>query len=340
MIHGHGNEIFNSPIKIKADFSSNVWYKGTSDELVKMLSSNIKNIYNYPEPDSYSLRYKIAGYFDLNADNIIVTNGSTEAFYLVAQVFSNYKSIIVTPSFSEYYDACRLYNHQITKVLNTSDWHRTSYINKIIWFANPNNPDGKTTDLSDIEEILKNNSSSIFILDEAYIELCFSAETAISLLNKYSNLVIIRSFTKAFSIPGLRLGYIIASKVITDMVRKFIMPWNVNSMALTAGLFIMDNYDNLLPDKMIIKLESEKLQQKLMTIKELKVYPSCCNFFLIELISKEAKELKSYLLNEYGMLIRDASNFNIPGNSYCRIALQTPKMNKILVEGIKNWMQL
>jgi len=340
MIHGHGNEIHQSSHKIKADFSSNVWDNGASEEIFAALSKNIRDIKNYPEPDSYSLRNKIATYFDLMADNIIVTNGSTEAFYLIAQVFAGKKSVIICPSFAEYADACEMHHHQVDYVNNSSGWHNIRFENRVVWFANPNNPDGKTIAVSDIILLLKNNSSSVFILDEVNVELCYGVETSIPLLSEYSNLIIVRSFTKAFSIPGLRLGYMLSSEKIIAKIKSCIMPWNVNSLAMTAGIYIMEHYERLLPDKEIIRTESAGLQKEIGKSKKMKVYPSACNFFMVQSLSLPAYDLKEFLLREYGLLIRDASNFKELDPSFFRISVQKPEMNKLLIKGIKYWVRL
>jgi threonine-phosphate decarboxylase len=340
MIYGHGNERYNLTSTIKADFSSNVWYKGALEEIISVLSNNITCIADYPEPDAYSLKNKIATYYNLKEENIIATNGATEALYLIAQAFTGKRSVIMCPSFSEYTDACQIHQHQITCLSNTSGWQSIRFENRVVWFANPNNPDGKTITSDEIALMLKNNPSSVFVLDEAYIELCHGIETAIPLLAKYSNLIIVRSFTKAFSIPGLRLGYIISSEKITEKIKSFLMPWNINSLANQVGVYIMEHYDRLLPDKEIIRKESIELQKELGKIKKLKVFPSGCNFFMVQSLLGPARELKKFLVEEYGILIRDASNFKDLDQSFFRVAVQKPDMNRLLVKGIKYWMQL
>jgi len=339
MVQGHGNNISQYP-GLVADFSSNVWYKGAIEELFIVLSQNISNITSYPEPDATGLKNKLATYFRLGDENVIVTNGSTEAFYLIAQTFADRESVIICPSFAEYYDACRIHRHRITSLKNTSGWQNLRFENQIVWFANPNNPDGKTLALNEIELLLKNNPSPVFVLDEAYIELCYGIETAIPLLQKYPNLVIVRSFTKAFAIPGLRLGYILASESIINKINAFLMPWNVNSLAIATGIHIMEHYERLLPDKEVIRKESVELQRELSKIEKLKVYPSECNFFMVQTLSKPAFELKEFLINEFDILIRDASNFKELDKSFFRIAIKKPEMNRLLIEGIKLWVQL
>ena len=118
------------------------------------------------------------------------------------------------------------------------------------------------------------------------------------------------------------------------------MPWNVNSLAIAAGMYIIEHYDRLLPDKEIIRKESAELQKEIGKSKKLKVYPSDCNFFMVQSLAQPAHKLKDFLLKEYGILIRDASNFKELDPSFFRIAVQKPEINKLLMKGIKYWMQL
>ena len=336
MIYGHGNELAS---KIRADFSANTWYQGMHEELFMVLKNSISNITN-PEPDASGLKENIAGYYQINARNVIVTNGSTEAFYLIAQAFAEAKSVIICPSFSEYNDACQMYRHQIVHLKNNPGWQNIKFENRLVWFANPNNPDGRTITLYEIMVSLQNNPSSVFVLDEAYIDLCYGIETAIPLLAEYSNLIIVRSFTKTFSIPGLRLGFMISSEKIANIIKSLLMPWNVNSLAIDAGDYIMKHYDRLLPDKAMIREESLAFQKELGKNRKLIVYPSNCNFFMVQLLVGSARGLKKFLLDEFGVLIRNASNFTELDKSFFRISIQEPEKNKLLIKGIKYWMQL
>ena len=118
------------------------------------------------------------------------------------------------------------------------------------------------------------------------------------------------------------------------------MPWNVNSLAIAAGIYIMEHYEKLLPDKAIVRKESLEFQKELRKNRKLKVYPSDCNFFLLQSLSGPACKLKKFLMDEYGILIRDASNFKDIDTSFFRIAVQEPDKNKLLAKGIKYWMQL
>ena len=209
----------------------------------------------------------------------------------------------------------------------------------LLWLGNPNNPDGKIILRKDIENICENNPTTIIIIDEAYAELCSGFESVNDLVNTYNNLIVVRSLTKAFAIPGIRLGYIVASTSIIEKLKAIKMPWSVNKIAIEAGKFILDNYQKLLPDKNAVSTESKVLQNELNNIAQLEVIPSDCNYFLVKLEKSDAAGLKQYLIENYGLLIRDASNFRGLDNSYFRIAIQKPEYNEMLAEGIKEWIK-
>jgi threonine-phosphate decarboxylase len=339
MLKGHGSDIhsYNSPII--ADFSSNVWYEGMPKGLSNHLSEKIQNIIHYPSPDADKLSKKIAHLHGIDNNNVLVTNGATEAFYLLAQLYFGVKSYIVYPSFAEYEDACKIFNHSLNFIPNT-EFESTIKFNKdsIVWLGNPNNPDGKILSVSSIEDFCKNNPEIHFIIDEAYVELSDKCETSIQLVLEYENLIIVRSLTKSFTIPGIRLGYVAASSKIIEKLKTIKMPWSVNSLAIEAGDFILNDYYNLLPKKNIVTTESKKLQNELSKFSELEIIPSDCNYFLASLKNGIASELKQYLIEEYNFLIRDASNFRGLNNSHFRIAAQKPEFNTMLVDAIKQWL--
>lgn len=337
MIHGHGNHITQYP-NLVADFSSNVWYQGTPTALLGALKDHLGHIRNYPEPDAMQLRQKVARFHDLDASRVLVTNGSTEAFYLVARAFVPTRSVIVAPAFVEYCDACNAYQHQTEYLINNSGWQNQKFSAGMVWMANPNNPDGKTLSRIELENLLRQNPQTTFVLDEAYNELCFGAESAIPLLDQFKNLIIIRSFTKAFAIPGIRLGYMLASQPVIEKITSLMMPWNVNTLALVSGHFIIDHYQQLLPDAVEMYNQSQAFQQAMTAIFGLTVHPSHCNYFLVQLHNKKASELKQYLIQKHGLLIRDASNFYSLDETFFRVALQASYHNHLLIQAIDQWM--
>lgn len=339
MLKGHGSDIHSYSSPIIADFSSNVWYEGVPEGLMNHLNDKIHDIIHYPSPDAEKLSGRIANLHGIDYNNVLVTNGATEAFYLLAQLYTGIKSYIVYPSFAEYEDACKIFNHSLNFIPNT-ELESNIKFNKpsLVWLGNPNNPDGKILTKDSIEYFCKNNLETIFIIDEAYVDLSDKCDSSIQLILEYENVVIVRSLTKSFAIPGIRLGYLAASSKIIEKLKSIKMPWSVNFLAIEAGEFILNDYYNLLPQKDIVTTESKKLQKELSKLPGLNIIPSDCNYFLAGIKNGIALDLKQFLIEEYNFLIRDASNFRGLNNSHFRIAAQKPELNNMLVQAIKQWL--
>lgn len=338
MIHGHGNDRYKYPQEIVADFSTSVYFRGLPPSLKRHLADNVGNIVNYPEPDAKKLRDRISEFYGLSNSQVVVTNGSTEAFYLLAHHYENQQSTIFIPSFAEYEDACKLYGHEIRVAANHGSIRGLTLNSNLVWIGNPNNPDGKVISPDDLKKFCLNNPELIIIVDEAYAELCTSFKSAVYLVDEISNLIVVRSLTKSFAIPGVRLGYMILSDDIYHSIAKFRIPWSVNSVAQEAGLFILDNYPDLIPDVNELYEQSLGFQRQINGINGVKVFKSHCNYFLVRLNKGQAKDLKSFLVKNYGLLIRDASNFRKLDQSYIRLAVQEEKFNQMLVQGMKEWI--
>jgi len=339
MIKGHGNDVYRYKKKILADFSSNVYSDRLSKKLIKHLTSSLGSLVNYPEPDAMTLQEKISFHHKVNKDQVLVTNGSTEAFYLLAHLFKEKQSTILIPSFAEYEDACYLYRHKLKFVDNLINLRSIDPNSDVVWIGNPNNPDGKIFSREEISDFCKNNPKTCLIVDEAYAELSFGFESCIPLVNEFENLVIVKSLTKTFSIPGIRLGYMVFNPQFYNMIEALRMPWSINTIAIEAASFILDNYEPLLPDSKAITELSLGFQNKLGLIEGLTIINSKCNFFLCKLNSGCVSILKDFLIEEYGLLIRDASNFRGLDKTCFRLSVQKAAYNNILIQGIKQWME-
>lgn len=340
MLHGHGDDGYQYNQEIIANFSSNVWFGGKPSKLKDYLFSNWDKIHSYPEAAAESLVSAISSDLQIDTNQIITTNGATEAFYLIAQAFSNSKSSIVIPTFSEYEDACKVNKHELF-YLNWSNLSKhTIFEDGLVWICNPNNPTGDIISKSDLDFLLKQNSKSIFIIDEAYIDFTDAIESCIDLLNKHQNLILVKSLTKNFSIPGLRLGYLISNKVLVQDIQFYKAPWTVNSLAIEAGKFLLREKSDFLPPVSYYKSETKKFIKKLEKITGFKIHPSKTSFFLVELEEKTAFELKKYLISNFGILIRDAANFRGLNSRYFRVATQTEEKNQLLIEALIQWSKL
>lgn len=335
MLHGHGDDSYRYKNKIIADFSSNVWHGGEPKGLKAHLFSRWEVINKYPEVLAESLASQIASHHQLLSDQILISSGTTESIYLIAQAFRGKTTTIAIPAFSEYEDACRMHNHQLIFL----DWEKLADFPKIktnlVFICNPNNPTGRTFD--NLKLLLTENPEALFIVDEAFIEFTLSIASVAKLMNDHRNLLVLRSLTKAYAIPGLRLGYIVGNKAIISQLRNTKAPWTVNSLAIEAGKFLFNHYEDVqIPLNKLLN-ERDILIEKLQENHFLKVYSTHTHFFLAETICRSAAELKMYLIERHGILIRDASNFRGLGARHFRIATLSPEKNKILIEALQEW---
>lgn len=142
--------------------------------------------------------------------------------------------MIPVPSFTEYEDACTLYDHHIQFVGQVDVEHIPEHTN-LMFICNPNNPDGRIWSLEEITALVKNYPDMVLVVDESFIHFAPGTESALSLLKEYSNLLVIKSMTKCYAIPGLRLGYMLGNPAIVEFVACFGQPWSVNALAIEAG---------------------------------------------------------------------------------------------------------
>lgn len=332
MIEGHGDDAYKYKA-IKINFSSNVYNHVDHSGLYQYLSRQMESIRTYPEPEPYSLEKVLAERFRLSSEEVCVTNGATEAIYLIAQTFRNQTSAILMPTFSEYADACRLHGHKVVPIYNLN---RLPDRGKLIWLCNPNNPTGEVREKEALTACIKQNPQRIFIIDQSYEFFTQKALLTVREAAEFPNVILLHSMTKRFAVPGLRLGYITACKELLHEIRTQRMPWSVNQLAIEAGHYLLSSSQCDIDISLLLK-EKERLAQSLLSIGGMEIWPSDTHYMLVQLRMGKAAALKEYLATEQGILIRDASNFEGLNEHFFRIATQTPEENDKLVESIKKW---
>lgn len=342
MTNGHGDDRYNYNRPIISNFSSNVFYAADTSGLKEHLCQRMDVIDNYPEPEPYTLAKELVRYHHLPDDECIcVTNGATEAIYLIAQSYTGATSLILSPTFSEYADACRMYRHQVIPVYSLEEIsEKVSEDIEMVWICNPNNPTGKVQDKAFLTKLIRENEFTCFVIDQAYGDFTqkeiFTPAEAFEL----GNVLLLQSMTKKYAIPGLRLGYIMGAKGLLPEIIYQRMPWSVNQLAIEAGLYILRND---IPQKVRMAeylSECDWLREMLESTGAVEVWPTDTHFMLARLRIGTAKALKDYLANEHGLLIRDASNFEGLGEEFFRVAGRSREENIHLVRCIGEWLSL
>ncbi len=325
MIKGHGDDIYCYSEDIKMNFSSNICPSSGHDALLAHLFARGEELISrYPEPEAWSLEKMLAERLNISPKNVIVTNGATEAIYLIAKTFRS-KPVIPSPTFREYEDAC--WDNCLSHPKSTT-----------LWLCNPNNPTGKIYEQAYIDEACRRYN--LVIIDQSYEHYTSEpiAPPQRDKMKNGENVLRVHSMTKTYAIPGLRLGYIIAPLSLSRSLRRHLYPWAVNSFAIEAGKFLLEHDEEfrVRPDF----AEVQRLWQALNAIPNLELLPTQTNFMLCRIKNGgTASELKEYLARHHGILIRDASNFRGLTPHHFRIASQSPEENDALVAAITQFLQ-
>ena len=332
MIYGHGDDVFRYGDKVKINFSSNVYSQGDYTALKEHLMQRFDVVAHYPEPDAHSLECMLAEKLGVKENTVMVTSGANEAIYLIAQLYRGWASVIPQPTYHEYEDACKMFGHLIS-------YERTDDLeilpqDRIYWLCNPDNPTGNVLLKPLLLRIIKQNPRYLHVLDQSYADYTLQTLISPKEVEECYNAMLIRSFSKKYCIPGLRLGYLTASPIIIDRLRQIRQPWTVNTLAIEAGKYLVENDPKMLPDMRVYLAEAQRLKNELQNIEGLMVMDTFTHYMLVNIDWATSLELKSWLMDHYGILIRDASNFHGLDIHCFRVAAQTPEENDALLSAI------
>lgn len=336
MIEGHGDDLYKYGKKIVSNFSSNVYNRIDHSGLYQRLNERLSTICSYPEPMPYSLESEIARRYSLTPRQVCVTNGATETIYLIAQVFQGRISAVLGPTFSEYADACRVHRHKVKPFYSLDALPEDA---ELVWVCNPNNPTGEVRNKEDLKALVDSHPDKLFVFDQSYEYFTLKSLLGIKEAASFPNVILLHSMTKQYAIPGLRVGYFTASEGLTDDVRCRRMPWSVNSLAIEAAKYLLEEGDGISADIPQLLAERERLTNLLLATGMLEIWPTDTHYMLIKLRMGKAAALKDFLAVNHGILIRDASNFEGLDERFFRIATQTPEENDKLVKAISEWME-
>ncbi len=310
-----------------------------SPSVKEAVAAEVDKLCLYSDPECTPLVSECASLFGVSRDEVLMTNGSDEILNFAFMAFGDADSPIVFPdiSYGFYPVFAKLngvpYREIPLKDDFTIDYRDYMNVNANVVIANPNAPTGIALPLWQIEDIVKSNPENVVVIDEAYVD--FGAESAISLIHKYDNLLVTQTFSKSRSMAGARLGFGIANAdLIRDLntIKYSTNPYNVNRMTMIAGLraivdndYYMNNCKKIIENREYTKSELIKLG--------FEVLPSSANFLFAKSNKIGGEEL--YLsLKRRGVLVRHFSKPKI--TEFNRITIGTKEQMEILIENIKN----
>jgi len=337
MTYGHGDDTYRYGDQIKINFSSNIYQRADLSELKQYLATRLDAIGNYPEPEPRALEALIAEKLEISPDMVMVTNGANEAIYLIAQLYRPWASVIPQPTYNEYADACRMFGHTIS--YDRNDELNILPEDRIYWLCNPDNPTGNVLLKSLITHIIRKHPRYLHVIDQSYANYTLQPMLQPKELLDCYNVMIIQSLSKKYCVPGLRLGYLTASPIIIERLRDIRQPWTVNALAIEAGKWLVEHDPKVLPDLNEYLEEAQRLKQALAEIEGLMVMDTQTHYMLVNIDWATSLELKNWLIENHGILIRDASNFHSLDDHCFRVASQTPEENDALISAIKAYRE-
>lgn len=351
-VHEHGGNIFAvarnlgiAPERI-IDFSASINPLGMAPGVREALSASFDRLLHYPDKGGGELKQALAAYHGIDAAEIAVANGSTELIHLLPHVFGGRRALIVAPAFAEYALALDRSGWQINYLtLSPIDnfalrpdqlRERLADGCDMLFLCNPGNPAGNLLSLREVAQIITlcRESGTFLVLDEAFIDFC-EEESAKKLILSNPRAVLLRSMTKFFGIPGLRLGYAIAAAGTVAVIAGAQNPWSVNTAAQVAGVASLAAPDYRRRTRAYVDAERERLAAALSALGGLKVFPGRANYLLVQITRRGlgAGALREALLVK-GVLIRDCSNFCGLDESFFRVAVRLQEENDVLLQAL------
>ena len=340
----HGGDLsalptpWNRQSRSLIDFSISINPLGPPPGVRDVLAAAAEHANRYPEPWSHTLRARLAALHAVPCDNLALGNGSNELIYLVARALPARRAVVLQPTYSEYRRAsCAAGLAVFDCPPRGGDFVPEPvpvHTGDLVWMGHPNNPTACGWDARQLLDWIDGNSAAMFVVDEAFMPF-WHEERSRSLVQaaaNRSNLIVLRSLTKFFAVPGLRLGYLVASAESVSRLRTQQPTWSVNTLAQAAGLAAIADSSYACRTRDFVASARCELARDLAGIPGLRVFPSDVNFLLVRM---EAPAWSSgefcAALAARGFLVRDASNFSGLDDRYVRVAVRRPDENARLV---------
>jgi threonine-phosphate decarboxylase len=348
------SEKYKIPVDQLIDFSISTNPLGVPKKAIESIRQHLNLIHHYPDPDHEWLLEALAKSAGVAPNNVVVGNGSTELIYLFNEVFleNGYEAVIPVPTFSEYKAAIERFGGNMVFIkcvsannfkLNLEELEKAiSKKTRIIFLCNPNSPTGWLYKKGDILRIIKlaAEKNVLVFIDEDYIDFVDDGKrySMAEYVKEHNNLFVLRSLTKFFGLAGVRIGFGIGSSDLVKILKRVIMPWSVNSLAMFAAAEAVKDTDFIKRSRLLLSKSKRQMLEMFKTIPWLKVYPSETNFLLIEIIREDLNSTQlAEGLAKKGLLIRDCIDFDGLNNRFFRVTVRRPEENRKLVEQIKSF---
>ncbi|MEM1657752.1 MAG: histidinol-phosphate transaminase [Candidatus Jordarchaeales archaeon] len=323
-------------------FIEREWVKERVLEALEMVDPRM-----YPDPQNIEVREALAKHYKVREEEVVIGSGADELIDGISRCFidKGEQVVVLEPTFQVYKISAVLhggicksillkeedFSIDVPKLLSELDEKV-----RVLYICSPNNPTGNQHEREVVREVIE-NVNCLVVLDEAYVE--FADYSLSNLIRDYENLIVLRTFSKAFGMAGLRLGVALSNEEVANFLRKGLQPYNVNVIAQYTALTMLKHWDYVARKIEEIKEQRKILWEKLSEIEGLKVYPSRANFLLIRIMKKNvsAKKVQEGLMMK-GILVRERSGLPLLDNCL-RITVCPSRGAEKLLSALKEMLQ-
>lgn len=331
------------------DFSENVHPFGPPDFMEQVWPDMLELIRRYPDPDAEPFRSAAAAYHHIEPERVAAGNGAAEIFTWLAKRYRGKRVVLIEPAFSEYRKTLEAEGAEIVVVqlteqngwrLQLEDAIKLLENSAALYICNPHNPTGLMLAQSEVVRLAEacRVANCELVLDEAFIDFAGEQHSLIGRQNEFPNLIVVRSMTKMYAIPGLRLGYAIADAGVIEELKQGAAHWNVNaiSSSLGAGCFDEEEYR-----KKVIEAATKERErmEHFLNGKGCKTTGSAVNFLAFRL--PEDKDVERFFMDmlKNGMVLRHTNSFRGMDGQWFRIGMKAPEQMEGLREAIGTWLE-
>ena len=326
------------------DFSASINPLGPPKSAIAAIQSHLTELNHYPDPEYTLLRQALGKFHQLSPEWILAGNGVAELLTWVGRDLSQLSAtVLFTPAFTDYYRALKTFDCQVEKhpiLFNNQDLNLQVELPQIInshtkgiLINNPHNPTGYLFSRDSLLPYLE--QFALVVIDEAFMDFLSpeQQQSLIDLVPLHPNLVILRSLTKFYSLPGLRLGYAIAHPDRLQRWQAWRDPWCVNALAVAAGIAVLEDHEFQQQTWTWLAVARSQLFTGLSQIAGLNPLPNAANYLLVK-TEIAGSILQKELLQNGKILIRDCLSFPELGDRYFRVAIRLEIENKRLIESL------
>jgi histidinol-phosphate/aromatic aminotransferase/cobyric acid decarboxylase-like protein len=272
---------------------------GPPEWLRPLISSLVSSLIHYPDPDCTDLVQAFSERFGVSADEVLMGNGETDLLYLLPWVLGKGRAVIPVPAYADYGAAAESAGMAVERlplreekgfIPDIAEIEPMLRGDEVVFLGRPNNPTGHFLPADAFRELASRHPTTIFVIDEAFAD--FVTEESLLAKERPGNIVVMRSFTKFYAIPGLRLGAVVGDREIIRRLRAHAPPWSVNTLAQAVGAAALRDVEYAKETRRFVRERREELARELEAIPGFFVYPGMANFLLIRIDHPRLRQLR------------------------------------------------